>query len=153
MAAMQQDITIPVRVVVTGGPLPIIPAPDLQSASWWQWLLTTILSLAVTVGVLIGHPFNSIVLSSAVPTAGLLAAALSTVIQVHGVHTVKVAAMAYRQAVHVKMLELHAAQEAVHAVHEEAVREAARQDALVTTDVGITPADAPPDVPAGTVVS
>lgn len=101
---------IPVKVSLPDppAPTPIIPTPNLESASWWQWLLTTVLSIAVAIGVLVGHPFNSSTLSAVVPSVALVAASVSTALQVHGIHKVKVAYLNYKAHIHGVMLQVEA---------------------------------------------
>lgn len=76
------------------------PTPDLTKASWWQWALTTLVSLAVAVGTLLGHPFDSTLVAAIVPSVALVAASVATAFQVHGVHAQKVALIRYQEAVH-----------------------------------------------------
>jgi hypothetical membrane protein len=72
--------------MTTPTPLPVIPAGTrwYASAAFWTWLLGTVISLATGIGVLVGHPFNSDLISSVVPAVAVLIAGLTTSVFVHG---------------------------------------------------------------------
>lgn len=81
-------------------PVPLVQPPDLTSPSWWQWALTTLVSLGVGVGVLVGHPFDSATADAIVPSVALVAASVATAFQVRGAHAVAVARINYLKDVH-----------------------------------------------------
>ena len=87
-------------------PSPVAPSTNLTSATWWQWALTTVVSLGVRVGVLINHPFNSTLVDAIVPSAALVAASIATALQVHGTHAVKIAQLNYEREIRIVQMQL-----------------------------------------------
>lgn len=81
-------------------PVITFPATDLTKASWWQWALTTVVSLAIGIATLLGHPFDSALVTALVPSAALVAASIATAVQVHGVQAQKVALINYQSQLH-----------------------------------------------------
>lgn len=114
------------------GPIPPVQ-PD--NAGWWQWLLGMILSLAIGVGVLIGHPFHSDVITAVIPSVSIIAASLMAAFGVHGQTQVKLAS-----------LNLARAQADEHAAHMRLLVALGSP----TTVAGSGPSSARPAVPSGT---
>lgn len=84
---------------------PLIEPPVLTSASWWTWAATTAVSLAIGVGTLVGHPFSSDIADAIIPSFAMLAASIATAFQLHGIHTVTAAKLAYLSSVHYAQIE------------------------------------------------
>jgi len=102
--SMSTPVTDPTPAVPV--PDPVFPSGFLISSTWWQWALTTIVSLAVAVGVLIGHPFSSVIIEAIVPSVALIAASIATALQVHGVHQVQIAQLQYEQSIRIAQMQM-----------------------------------------------
>lgn len=78
-------------VPVTPDPIPITPPPVVRAGTKWfesaaflTWLITTAVSIVGGVAVIIGHPFNSAVVTSAGTAAAWAVAGVTTAVFVHG---------------------------------------------------------------------
>ena len=107
---MTTPSTDPVPVVPAPIPVPspVTPSANLTSATWWQWALTTVVSLGVGISVLFNHPFSSTLIDAIVPSAALLAASIATALQVHGSHAVKIAQLNYEREIRIVQMQLTA---------------------------------------------